>query len=115
MAACGIDLILNAEVSGTTSTHIGSARILTGSNLTASFRAMMGTSYTATASLEVKRFTGSDSILILTGSGIGLNDVSGSGTSASSLGLVNDWYDFYASGSESGVSTLVKGIKITLQ
>ena len=29
MAACGIDLVLNAEVSGTTSTHIGSARILT--------------------------------------------------------------------------------------
>ena len=58
MAACGIDLVLNAEVSGTTSTHIGSARILTGSNTNFSFRAMMGTSTTATASLEVKRFTG---------------------------------------------------------
>jgi hypothetical protein len=115
MAACGIDLILNAEVSGTTSTHVGSARILTGSNANVSFRAMMGTSFTATASLEVKRFTGGGSVLILSGSGIGLNDVSGSQQSVSSIGLANDWYDFYASGSSSGVSTLVKGIKITLQ
>jgi hypothetical protein len=114
MAACGIDLVLNAEVSGTTSTHIGSARILTGSNTNVSFRAMMGTSTTATASLEVKRFTGGLTITTLTGSGIGINDISGSGFGVVDAGLVNDWYDFYASGSDAGTSTLVKGIKITL-
>ena len=114
MAACGIDLVLNAEVSGTTSTHIGSARILTGSNTNVSFRAMMGNTTAATASLEIKRFTGGSTITTLTGSGIGINDISGSVQSVSGIGLVNDWYDFYASGSSAGTSTLVKGIKITL-
>ena len=114
MAACGIDLVLNAEVSGTTSTHIGSARILTGSNTNVSFRAMMGNTTAATASLEIKRFTGGSTITTLTGSGIGINDISGSAQSVSGIGLVNDWYDFYASGSSAGTSTLVKGIKITL-
>ena len=114
MAACGIDLVLNAEVSGTTSTHIGSARILTGSNTNVSFRAMMGNTTVATASLEIKRFTGGSTITTLTGSGIGINDISGSAQSVSGIGLVNDWYDFYASGSSAGTSTLVKGIKITL-
>ena len=114
MAACGIDLVLNAEVSGTTSTHIGSARILTGSNTNVSFRAMMGNTTVATASLEIKRFTGGSTITTITGSGIGINDISGSAQSVSGIGLVNDWYDFYASGSSAATSTLVKGIKITL-
>jgi len=79
MAACSIDLILNAEVSGTTSTNIGSARVVTGSNTTISFRTMMGTSTEATASLEIKRFTGATLINTnLTASGVGLKDVSGS-------------------------------------
>jgi len=116
MTACGIDLVLNAEVSGTTSTHIGSARIITGSNTVASFRVMFGPTTTpATASVQVKRFTGGSSILSITSSNIGLRDVSGSQTSVSSLGLVNDWYDFYASGSVLDSSVLVKGIKVTLQ
>ena len=115
MAACSIDLILNAEVSGTTSTNIGSARIITGSNTTISFRTMMGTSTTATASLEVKRFTGATSVTELTASGIGLQDISGSGQTFAALGIVNDWYDFYASGSAADVSTLVKGIRVILQ
>jgi len=114
MAACGVDLILNAEVSGTTSTQIGSARILTGSNTYAAFRLMMGTSTTATASLQVKRFTGGSTITTITGSGIGLQDISSSGQTISSLGMVDDWYDFYASGSSAVISTLVKGIKVTL-
>ena len=32
MTACSIDLITNTEVSGTTPTLVGSARILSGSN-----------------------------------------------------------------------------------
>ena len=114
MAACGIDLILNAEVSGTTSTHIGSARIITGSNTHISFRGMFGPSTSATGSLEVKRFTGASTITSLSASGIGIQDISGSGQTASSLGVVNDWYDFYASGSAPTTSVLIKGIKVTL-
>ena len=114
MAACSIDLILNAEVSGTTSTLIGSARILTGSNTYAAFRGMFGPSTTATASIEVKRFTGGSSITTLTSSGIGLHDISGSGATIASFGMVDDWYDFYASGSGVSVSSLIKGIKVTL-
>tara|TARA_R110002020_G_scaffold473788_1_gene703606 strand:+ start:2036 stop:2383 length:348 start_codon:yes stop_codon:yes gene_type:complete len=114
MAACGIDLILNAEVSGTTSTHIGSARIITGSNTYASFRGMFGPSSVATASIEIKRFTGATSITTLSASGIGLQDISGSGETLSAFGIVNDWYDFYASGSGVSVSSLIKGIKVTL-
>jgi len=105
MAACGIDLILNAEVSGTTSTLIGSARIVTGSNTYVAFRGMFGPSTTATASIEVKRFTGGS---------IGLQDISASGATIASFGIVNDWYDFYASGSGASVSSLIKGIKVTL-
>ena len=115
MAACSIDLILNAEVSGTTSTNIGSARIVTGSNTTISFRAMFGPSTEATGAIEVKRFTGATSVIELTASGIGLQDISGSGQTLASLGIVNDWYDFYASGSATNVSTLVKGIRVILQ
>ena len=114
MAACGIDLILNAEVSGTTSTHVGSARILSGSNTLVSFRTMLGTDIAGTASLEIKRFTGGTSIVELTASGTGLQDVSGSGQNVSGLGLVNDWYDFYVSGSDASLSSLIKGIKVTL-
>ena len=114
MTSCGIDLVLNAEVSGTTSTHIGSARILTGSNTLISFRTMMGTSITATSSLEIKKFTGGTTITTLTGSGIGINDVSGSAFSMADVGMANGWDDFYASGSSAVTSTLVKGIKITL-
>ena len=91
MAACGIDLILNAEVSGTTSTNIGSARIITGSNTQASFRAMMGTSTSATASLEVKRFTGATSILKLNTAGIGLQDVSGSQRTIGNSAVTGSW------------------------
>jgi len=115
MAACSIDLILNAEISGTTSTHVGSARVITGSNTNVSFRVMMGTSTAATASLEVKRFTGGSSIISITGSGTGLQDISGSQQTLSGLSMVNDWYDFYASGSSAAVSTLVKGIRVVLQ
>jgi len=117
MAACSIDLILNAEVSGTTSTNIGSARIVTGSNTTISFRAMFGPSTEATGAIEVKRFTGGASILILSASGIGLQDISGSGITlpGPDANIYNDWYDFYASGSAADVSTLVKGIRVILQ
>mgnify|MGYP003126962043 CR=1 FL=1 len=116
MTACGVDLVLNAEVSGTTSTHIGSARILTGSNTVASFRVMFGPTTTpATASLQVKRFSNGANILTISTSNIGLRDVSGSQAAVSSLGLVNDWYDFYASGTVADSSVLIKGIKVTLQ
>ena len=116
MTACGVDLVLNAEVSGTTSTHIGSARIITGSNTLVSFRVMFGPTTTpATGTVEVKRFTGGSTILSLTSSNIGLRDISGSQTSAADLGLVNDWYDFYASGTVADSSVIVKGIKVTLQ
>ena len=91
MAACSIDLILNAEVSGTTSTNIGSARIITGSNTQASFRAMMGTSTLATASVEVKRFTGATSILKLNTAGIGLQDVSGSQRTIGNSAVTGSW------------------------
>lgn len=117
MAACEIDLILNAEVSGTTSTHIGSARIISGSNGYASFRAMFGSSteLNQTASLEVKRFTGGSSITSLNSEGIGVKDISGSQATVVALGLVNDWYDFYASGSQENSSVLVKGIRVVLE
>lgn len=117
MVACSIDLILNAEVSGTTPTFIGSARIITGSNSYISFRTMMGPSSDATASLEVKRFTGGSSILELTASGIGLQDISGSTITLPGPGvnIYDDWYDFYASGSASDVSGLIKGIRVILQ
>jgi len=114
MAACSIDLITNTEVSGTTSTLIGSARIISGSNTTVSFRTMLGTDIAGTASLEMKRFTGGASIIELTASGTGLQDVSGSGQSVSDLGLVNDWYDFYLSGSSGATTAIIKGIKVTL-
>jgi hypothetical protein len=114
MAACGVDLILNAEVSGTTSTYIGSARILTGSNTYCSFRAMMGPTTAATSTLKVKRFTGGTTIVELTTSGEGLKDVSGSQETIAGVSLVDDWYDFYAYGSSVNGSTLVKGIKVTL-
>jgi len=115
MAACSIDLILNAEVSGTTSTNIGSARIVTGSNTT--FRAMFGPSTEATGAIEVKRFTGGSSITELTASGIGLQDISGSSITlpGPDTNIYNDWYDFYASGSAADVSTLIKGIRVILQ
>ena len=92
MAACSIDLILNAEVSGTTSTNIGSAKIFTGSNTNISFRSMMGTSTTATASLEVKRFTGATLITSLEASGTGLQDISGTAISfAGSPATTGSW------------------------
>jgi len=117
MAACSIDLILNAEVSGTTSTNIGSARIVTGSNTTISFRAMFGPSTEATGAIEVKRFTGGSSITELTASGIGLQDISGSSITlpGPDTNIYNDWYDFYASGSAADVRTLIKGIRVILQ
>jgi hypothetical protein len=115
MAACSIDLILNGEVVGTTSTHVGSARVVVGSNTTISVRTMIGTSTAATASLEMKRFTGGTSILTLTGSGTGLQDISGSAGSISGLSVVDDWYDFYLSGSASGVNSVIKGIRVVLQ
>ena len=114
MAACGIDLILNAEVSGTTSTNIGSARIVTGSNTYVAFRAMFGPTSVATASIEVKQFTGGSSITTLSASGIGLQDISASGFGIEDAGFTNGWYDFYASGSSLEGSTLIKGIKVTL-
>ena len=114
MAACGIDLILNTEVSGTTSTQVGSARILTGSNSHAGFRAMFGCDTAATGALEVKRFTGGTSITELTSSGVGIHDISASGQTIAALGMVDDWYDFYASGSSASGSVLIKGIKVTL-
>jgi len=91
MAACSIDLILNAEVSGTTSTNIGSARIVTGSNTTISFRAMFGPSTEATGAIEVKRFTGGSSITELTASGIGLQDVSGSQRTIGDSAVTGSW------------------------
>ena len=116
MTACSIDLITNTEVSGTTSTLIGSARILTGSNTQISFRAMMGPSAATTASLEIKRFTGGDSILILSASGMGLQDISGSGITlpGPDANIHNDWYDFYASGSTAATISLIKGIRVVL-
>jgi len=119
MAACGIDLILNAEVSGTTSTHIGSARILTGSNTYITFRAMFGPTDANTGSISVKRFDDGTEMLKLHSSGTqaevgrGIQDISGA--QSSSAIFFNDWYDFYASGSAVTTSTLIKGIKITLQ
>ena len=112
MAACGIDLIFNAEVSDTTSTHIGSARILSGSNSKIAFRAMFGPSSVATGSIAVKKFAGGTLMTTITSSGTGLQDISASGGSISSY--TDGWYDFYASGSSSGVSVLIKGIKVTL-
>jgi len=116
MAACSIDLILNAEVSGTTSTHIGSARIISGSNTLISFRGMFGPASEYTASIEVKKFTGATSMgHILTAEGIGLQNISGSSRSMSGESWTNDWYDFYASGSAADVSSLIKGIRVILQ
>ena len=118
MATCSIDLITNTEVSGTTSTLVGSARILTGSNTTISFRAMMGPTSPAlaTASLEIKRFTGGDSIFELTASGIGFKDASGSAITLPGPGanIHNDWYEFYLSGSSLTTVSLVKGIRVVL-
>ena len=94
MAACETDLISNVEVSGTTPTLIGSARILTGSNNYVSFRAMMGTTTAATSSLQVKRFTGGTLIdpATLTTTGTGLNDVSGSQiTIADNAAITGSW------------------------
>tara|TARA_Y100000296_G_C5019510_1_gene179144 strand:+ start:133 stop:495 length:363 start_codon:yes stop_codon:yes gene_type:complete len=120
MASCGIDLILNAEVSGTTSTHVGSARILTGSNTYIGFRAMFGPTDSNTGSLEVKKFTGGASVNELNASGTdagvgrGLQDISGSAITTDAFGA-NDWVDFYASGSAAATSVLIKGIKVTLE
>ena len=119
MAACGIDLILNAEVSGTAATHIGSARIITGSNSYIAFRAMFGPTDVNTGSVEVKKFTGGASVKELNASGTtagvgrGLQDISGSAITTAAFG-VNGWVDFYASGSDATTSTLIKGIKVTL-
>ena len=110
-----INLILNGEVVGTTSTHVGSARILVGSSTTISIRSMLGTSTAATASLEMRRFTNGASMLNLTSSGVGIQDASGSGQSISGIGVVDDWYDFYLSGSAAGVNSIVKGIRVVLQ
>ena len=115
MAACSIDLILNAEVSGTTSTHIGSARIISGSNTLISFRGMFGPASEYTSSIEVKKFTGATSMLKLHVSGTGLQEISGASRSIADEVWTNDWYDFYASGSAADVSTLVKGIRVILQ
>ena len=117
MAACEIDLVLNAEVSGTTSTHIGSARIITGSNTVVSFRGMFGSDVelNQTGTLEVKKFTGGTFITELKSEGIGLKDISGSQATVTSLSLTNDWYDFYASGSQAAASVLIKGIRVILQ
>jgi len=109
MAACSIDLITNTEVSGTTSTLVGSARILSGSNTNFSFRAMMGTATFTTASLEVKRFTGGSSVTSLEATG-SLQDVSGSAVAIPA----NDWYEFYLSGSTAATISLVKGIRVVL-
>jgi len=115
MAACGIDLILNAEVSGTSATLIGSARILTGSNTYAAFRAMIGCDIEATGAIEIRRFTGGAFVAEVTSSGqVGLNDASASGQTIAALSMVDDWYDFYASGSDVDASSLIKGIKVTL-
>ena len=120
MAACGIDLILNAEVSGTTATHIGSANILTGSNSYVSFRAMFGPTDSNTGSLEVKKFTGGASVNEIYASGTdagvgrGLQDISASAITTDAFGI-EGWVDFYASGSSLTTSTLIKGIKVTLE
>jgi hypothetical protein len=112
MTACSIDLITNTEVSGTTSTLVGSARILSGSNINFSFRAMMGPASPAlvTSSLEIKRFTGGASVFELTASGIGLQDISGSAIAIPA----DDWYEFYLSGSSITTVSLVKGIRVVL-
>ena len=117
MAACEIDLVLNSEVSGTTSTHVGSARIITGSNTTVSFRGMFGSSTedNQTGTLEVQKFTGGTFITELKSEGIGLKDISGSIQSVSAVSLTNDWYDFYVSGTQENSSVLIKGIRIVLQ
>ena len=115
MAACSIDLILNAEVSGTTSTHIGSARIISGSNTLISFMAMFGPASEHTSSIEVKKFTGATSMLAFEVTGTGLHNFSGSGNSISGGSWTNDWYDFYASGSAVTVSTVIKGIRVVLE
>ena len=114
MAACGIDLISNLEVSGTTAVLCGSARILTGSNTYVSFRAMFGCDTAATGAIEMKHFTGGTSVVSMTSSGVGLQDVSSSEQTTAAVGLTDDWYDFYASGSSASGSVLVKGIKVTL-
>tara|TARA_R110000824_G_scaffold25685_3_gene89249 strand:+ start:1057 stop:2175 length:1119 start_codon:yes stop_codon:yes gene_type:complete len=121
MAACGIDLILNAEVSGTSATHIGSARIITGSNTQASFRAMIGTSTTATASVEVRRFTGATSILKLNTAGIGLQDVSGSQRTIGNSAVTGSWatgkvdeYSLEFTGSGAGGSAISCRVELPL-
>ena len=112
MTACSIDLITNTEVSGTTSTLVGAARILAGSNTNFSFRAMMGPASPAlvTSSLEIKRFTDGASVFELTASGIGLQDASGSAIPIPA----DDWYEFYLSGSSLTTVSLVKGIRVVL-
>jgi hypothetical protein len=120
MASCGIELILNAEVSGTTSTHIGSANIITGSNSYIAFRAMFGPSDEHTGSIKVKKFSGGTEVKYLAASGTtagvgrGLQDISSSAITTAAFGA-NGWVDFYASGSSATTSVLIKGIKVTLE
>ena len=114
MASCGIDLIFNTEVTGSTSTHIGSARILPGTNSNISFRVMMGTTNAATASLEIKKFSDASTVVTIPASGSGLQDTLTSNYAISGLGIVDGWYDFHLSGSSGAGSTLIKGISISL-
>jgi len=110
MAACSIDLITNTEVSGVTSTLIGSARIIAGTNTEFSFRAMMGTGTLTTATLEIRRFTGGGLIDTLIAVGA-LQDV----TSAIPVAIpADDWYEFYLYGSTAPTVSLVKGIRVVL-
>ena len=112
-----INLILNAEISGTTSTHIGSVRILTGSNSQIGFRAMMGSTIASISSVQFQRFNNGTYIAELTSSGKArIEDVSGSSLNVGAGNNVygNEWYDIYASGSHATGSALIKGIRITL-
>jgi len=109
MTACSIDLITNSEVVGTTSTLIGSARILIGGNTDFTFRAMLGTTTVTTATLEIRRFTGGALIDTLTAIG-SLQDVTGLTVAIPA----DDWYEFYLYGSTVGSISLVKGIRVIL-
>tara|TARA_R100001082_G_C4293508_1_gene129226 strand:+ start:198 stop:596 length:399 start_codon:yes stop_codon:yes gene_type:complete len=115
MPACSTDLVFSAEVVGTTSTVVGSARIETGDNTSIYLRAMMGTSTSATASLQMRRFSDGATVLTVTGSGLGLRDVLGPTSTISGLGITDGWYDFHLSGSAPGVNSIVKGIRIVLE
>jgi|7_EtaG_2_1085326.scaffolds.fasta_scaffold47283_2 hypothetical protein len=100
------DVIIDATVTGTGSTHVGSMFLNQG---TASVRAMLGTSDTDFVTyVKLKRFTGGAEATILQ-------------TTSSFANILNlnvaidntDWYDVYLSSSNAATNALIKGLQIT--